>query len=453
MNQNQSNASVEPPKKRSLWHQPAGVYLVSATEFWERFSYYGMTAMLVLFLSSAIPDGGLGWSRDEALHAYGIFGGAAFALPALGGWICDRWLGHHRGVVGGGLGILAGNAALFAAGYVLGEMRTILAMAGLALVVFGTGLLKPAVSALIGGLYDSEDGDARQAGYTLFMMGIWLGSIGGTIFSGAFGEALGWRWGFLASAIGMALGLCLYPAQSDRLIGTMQRQPQAEIAANLQKGSVPGAGLAIACMTFFTAIYAIAFYQKAGVLTLMVRDSTDRLAFGATIPAALFLTVSTVGFVLLAPVAQLIDDRLAARGRRPDIFMKQAAGLAALLIGYLFFIGAATESANGALHSPLWIVAGYLFFSVGDVLIWPPQISTISRIAPAHRVGLLIGVWYVTVGVGNYMAGWLGPLASEIGQVSYFISIQALLGVSIVLLLVVRWTVPALRRAADPDAE
>lgn len=432
--------------------RPTGVLLVAATECWERFSYYGMTAMLVLFLSAAVESGGVGWTRDQALRAYGLFGGAAFALPVVGGWLSDRALGLHRGVVLGGLAILVGNASLYVAGLVVGNGRTALALAGLAFVVIGTGLLKPAVSALVGRLYDAHPHLDRQAGYTLFMVGIWLGSIGGTIFSGAFGEMLGWRWGFLVSALGMAAGLGIYLVRSPRVILPVLAMPPIDGEGRAAVGERKGAGRAIACMTAFTAIYAIAFYQKAGVLTLMVRDATDREVGGVVLPAALFLTISTASFIAFAPLVQMIETRLRGRGVVIDLFAKQAAGLCLLMIGYLFFLGALGESARTAagLHSPWWIVAGYLCFGLGDAMIWPPQIATISRIAPVRRVSLMIGLWYMTVGVGNYLAGALGPLAYRAGLHSYFLGIEAMLGIAVVLLLACRAFIPSLRCATDP---
>lgn len=437
----------------NLWRQPAGVYLVAAVEFWERFSYYGMVALLVLFLSSASADGGLGWTRDQALQAYGVFAGLAFCLPAAGGWIADRWLGERAGVLLGGIGIFLGNLALFLMTWgVQGALASTLLFAGLGLIVLGTGLLKPAISTLVGRVYDRRPELPRTAGYTIFLMCIWMGSVAGTLLAGALGEIIGFRWGFLVSSLGMAAGLILYAVKAPRLLSDIGLRPAASGAAvGLEGDRPPLAVPAILLLTAFTAVYATAFYQKAGVLTLMVKADTDRTVGGIELPASVFLTVSTIGFVILAPIFEIWLARLAARSIRIDPYLKQIGALLALAVGYAFFLGAASQSAQSAsgLHSAWWIVAGYLCFSVGDVLIWPPQISTISRLSPTRLTGLLIGVWYVTVGVGNYLAGFLGIYAERIGLTQYFTIIQIGLIASAGLLFIIRARSPGLRAVVN----
>ncbi len=437
----------------SLWRQPPGVYLVAAAEFWERFSYYGMVALLVLFLSSATADGGLGWTKDQALQAYGIFAGLAFCLPAAGGWIADRWLGERSGVLLGGLGIFLGNLTLFLMTLGLqGDLAGSLLFVGLGLIVLGTGLLKPAISTLVGRVYDRRPEMPRTAGYTIFLMCIWMGSVAGTLLAGALGELIGFRWGFLVSALGMGAGLVLYVTRAPALLGDIGLKPAAKSVVAGPEASRPALAVpAILLLTAFTAVYATAFYQKAGVLTLMVKADTDRTIGGVELPASVFLTVSTIGFVILAPIFEIMLARLAARSIRIDPYMKQIGALLALAVGYAFFLGAAGQSANSpsGLHSAWWIVAGYLCFSVGDVLIWPPQISTISRLSPPRLTGLLIGVWYVTVGVGNYLAGFLGIYAERIGLSQYFTIIQIGLVVAAVLLFIIRARSAGLRAVVD----
>ncbi|MDG2521216.1 peptide MFS transporter [Caulobacter segnis] len=434
--------------KSSLWRQPAGVYVVAIAEFWERFSYYGLVALLVLFLSGAPADGGLGWTQAQALQTYGVFAGLAFCLPAAGGWLADRWLGERRGVLLGGLGILLGNLVLFF--MTLGadpSAAQLWLMLGLGLIVLGTGLLKPAISTLVGRVYDGRPHLARSGGYTLFLMCIWMGSVAGTLLAGALGETIGFRWGFLVSALGMAAGLLVYALMAPRTLGEVGLKPARATVEAAGGTAIPAAIPAILLMTLFTALYATGFYQKAGVLTLMVKSQTDRMVLGVELPASAFLTISTAGFVILAPIFEIALDRLARRGLGLDVFQKQALALAALGIGYAFFLGAVHQSAGGALHSPWWIVAGYLCFSVGDVLIWPPQISTISRLAPVRLTGLLIGLWYVTVGIGNYLAGFLGVAAQTIGLAAYFMVIQAGLAIGALALLTIRLAAPRLRAA------
>lgn len=441
-------------RSTSLLRQPAGVYLVAVAEFWERFSYYGMVAMLVLFLSTAMDSGGLGWTKDQALQAYGIFAGLAFSLPAAGGWIADRWLGARAGVLFGALGILLGNLTLFAMTWALrSSLAPVALFVGLGLIVLGTGLLKPTISTLVGRVYDRTPDMPRSAGFTIFLMCIWMGSVAGTLGAGALSEIIGFRWGFLVSALGMAAGLVLYVAKAPALLGDIGLKPPPRVTAD--DGAAPvGPRLAIPAillLTAFTAVYATGFYQKAGVLTLMVKSDTNRVVGGVELPASVFLTVSTIGFVILAPLVEILLSR---RGRGIDPYVKQVGALLALAVGYLFFQGAAHESATSAtgLHSAWWIVAGYLCFSIGDVLIWPPQIATISRLSPPRLTNLLIGVWYVTVGIGNYLAGFLGVYAERMGLPAYFTMIQIGLVASAVLLIIVRARAPGIRAVvATPE--
>ena len=432
----------------SLWRQPPGVYLVAIAEFWERFSYYGMVALLVLFLSSATTSGGLGWSKDQALQAYGVFAGMAFCLPAAGGWLADRWLGERKGILLGGVGICLGNLLLFLMTWGLqGDAAAGALFCGLGAIAIGTGLLKPAISTLVGRVYDRHPDRPRTAGYTIFMMCIWMGSVFGTLLAGALGEIVGFRWGFLVSAIGMATGLAIYVALAPRLLGDTGLRRANETRETTDVARPPLAIPAILLMTAFTAVYATAFYQKAGVLTLMVKSSTDRTVGGVELPASLFLTISTIGFVILAPLVETLLARLARRAIHLDPYIKATGGLLALALGYAFFLGAANQSAHVAsgLHSPFWIVGGYLCFSIGDVLIWPPQIATISRLSPPRLTSLLIGTWYVTVGVGNYLAGFLGVFAERVGYVPYFTIIQIGLVAAAALLFVIRARSPGLR--------
>ena len=444
----------------SLWRQPRSVYLVAFTEFWERFSYYGLVALLVLFLTGTAAEGGLGWRREEALQMYGIFAGLAFCLPAAGGWIADRLIGERAAVLLGGLGILAGNLALFALNPSLPDtVGRVLLFAGLAAIALGTGLLKPAISTLVGRVYDERPGLPRSRGYTIFMMCIYMGGVTGTLLAGAIGELAGFRWGFLVSALGMAVGLTLYVIRAPQLLGNIGKRPSARpasvtVATEAGPAEVkPKAIPAILLLIAFSTIYATAFFQKAGVLTLMIKSSTDRTVAGFEIPASTFLTVSTLGFVVFAPLAEMWMARLAKREVHIDPYAKQITALLVIAIGYAFFLGAATVSAHApsGLHGPGWIIAGYLCFSIGDVLIWPVQISTISRLAPPRLTGFLIGLWYVSMGVGNVLAGFLGVYAQTLGFVRYFSLIQFGLVLAAALLFLIRARSPDLTAAVRPE--
>jgi POT family proton-dependent oligopeptide transporter len=455
-----------------LTRHPKGVFLVSFTEMWERFSYYGISALLVLYLTAPVARGGFGWSAEEAIRLYGLYAGLAFALPAVGGWISSTFWGERRCIAVGAAAIMAGHLLLGGPAYLpdlfgslsglpveqvlreLGqahgrlsidpalqrELESLLIAAtgsraglnvltaayrasglsffgGLALVIAGTGLIKPTISSVVGKLYAGDD-RRRVFGFTLFMVGIWSGSFLANFVAGTLGERLGWHYGFMSAAVGMGAGLAVYVVLSRTWLGNVgvdrdHAGPPAgwlRTIRRLTAGERRRLGV-IGILSLFTMLYGIAFYQKAGMLHLLVRDGVDRTIGGFEIPASWFLSVSTGSFLVLAPSIGLLLARL---DRVPDTATCLVLGLGSIGIGYVVLLtGITFGAAHPGLLSMSWIVCAYVFFGLGDVFIWPPQLAAVTALAPASMVSFVVGVWYVTVGAGTYGAGLVGAWAQS----------------------------------------
>jgi len=498
----------------TLAGHPRGVFLLAATEMWERFSYWGMVGLLVLYLVASTVENGFGWERADALRLSGIYTGLVFAAPAVGGWLSSNYLGERRCIVIGGITVAFGHfllggpayfpfliehltgvpahallrdsgvklGHLFPGALVWDQLASQLTVAraaypasevtrglewlkaaylltgwsfmtGLACIVIGTGFIKATISSIVGKFYARDDPN-REAGFTIFMVGIWIGSVMANFVAGTLGEKLGWHYGFMAAGIGMTLGLMLYLWKQKQYLGEIGKIPDRRIAAETREGNAPSHSLTreerdrlgtLGTMAWFTIVYSTAFYQKAGLIHLIVKESTDRTIGDFEIPATWFLTISTGGFVLLAPVASWLWQRLDRIGRAPDVVQKQAMGLMAMTAGYVFLLGALADQSSDGVVSMGWIVAAYLFFAMGDVFIWPPQIAAAAKLAPVRMTSLVMGSWYVTVGLGTFLAGWVGSLAYTFTTTAVFAGLLVSCGVAAGLLLFLR---PRLVRVA-----
>lgn len=398
---------------RAFRNNPPGVYLLSVTEMWERFSYYALAGLLTLFLSSPVASGGFGWRADQAVQIFGLVSGFAFAAPAVGGWLVSRWIGEQPAIIIGGCAIAAGQMVLaYVALHGPGESGALaLFWLSLVLIILGTALLKPAVSAAVGLLYAPHD-ERRDSGYAIFMTGVWAGSFFSNLVAGSIGESMGWHWGFLTAGVGMTFGVVLFACFRKRWLSDLS----SSVATAGGEGGVQAplsrrqrtSLLGLALISVFTLVYASAFYQKGGFLNLLVQNAADRTLGGFTIPATWFLSISTGVFIIAAPAFAAFWNRAAAKGKLvPDVCASLVIGLGLLAAGYAVFT-TGFASAGAAAVPMLWFVAGYVLFGLADVFIWPPQIALASRLAPRHLASLVIGVWYVSIGVGSYASGLIG---------------------------------------------
>jgi POT family proton-dependent oligopeptide transporter len=407
---------------------------------WERFSYYGMRAFLILYMVAPVASGGLGFSDADAASIYGTYTGSAWMAAIFGGLVADKLLGQYRSVLLGGIIIALGH-------FTLAFKALPFFYSGLALIVIGTGLLKPNVSTLVGSLY--QPGDARRdAGFSIFYMGINLGAFLGPIIAGYLAQQVDWHIGFASAGVGMALGLTQYVLGRERLRPGMERLAQRPTAAATTGASAAGEGFSAvewkrvgAVVVFF--VFASLFwgaYEQAGSTLNLFADRFTRLSLlGFSFPSSWFQSVQPIFVILLAPAFAWLWGRLGSR--EPSSPAKFTLGL--LFVGLAFAVlvpaGAAAQSGAGVRVSPWWLIASYFIMELGELCISPVGLSVVTKLAPARAVGLMMGVWFLSNALGNKLAGWAAGFFSTLPLATLFgISAGVTLGSAFVLLLLIK---------------
>ncbi|MBL8270932.1 peptide MFS transporter [Steroidobacter sp.] len=398
----------------TAWYQrhPPGVFLVAFTEMWERFSYWGFAGIFVLFLTADAQSGGWGWQPQDALRLYGWYGGLAFIVPVLGAWLANNHLGERRCVLWGGIAITAGHLCLAGIGLVPAFKLWFFA-GGLVLIVAGTGLLKPAISSIVARLYP-ESGARRDEGFAYFFVGIYVGALAGALVTGFVGERFGWTYGLTVAGGGMAIGLVCYVWLQQRWLGDLGRVPvRASVTSAAPLSSHERQRLVVIVgQGVFTVLYAAAFYQMFGLLNLYAHEQIERRIGSFEVPTTWLQTINLWSFFIFVPCLAALWRRLALRNRNPSASYKLVLGLSALAIGYVFI--AFGEGARGDAKAPLvWIVITYALFGLGDALVWASQISLTSKLAPPRYSALLVGSWYVCIGLGTWLTGYIGSYAQS----------------------------------------
>jgi len=456
---NPASASTAPPSPadQKFFGHPRGLATLFFTELWERFSYYGMRGILVLFMVNAIETGGMGLTDVKAGAIYGMYTAGVYLLCLPGGWIADRLIGQQRAVFMGGVIIAMGHFSM-----AIPSSPTF--FAGLILIVIGTGLLKPNVSAIVGDLYP-ESGARRDAGFSIFYMGINIGAFAGPLVVGYLGENINWHLGFSAAGIGMLLGLVQYRLGRGYLgnagqlrTGVSETMQQARrvllmgigvvvvlvaIVALLQQTGVTafaleevaqatGAIIVTIAVIYFvyltslggldtaekkriayifllflgSAMFWSGFEQAGSSLNLFAERLTDRVVFGWEAPASWLQSVNPLFIIIFAPVVGSLWVWL--RDRQPSIPVKFASGLTLLGCGFLVLAWGATYAKNGNLVSPAWLVVTYFLHTVGELALSPVGLSSVTKLAPARLVGQMMGVWFMGTALGNLVAGLVG---------------------------------------------
>ena len=417
-------AAVDAPSPKR--GQPRGIFLLFGVEMWERFSFYGMKAFLVLFAADA-ARGGLGWSQASASRLMGAYGFMAYALPVLGGWLADRFLGTHRALVIGAFIIAAGH-------FTLAVPTVPTFFLGLALVAIGTGLFKVNASTMVGQLYEQGD-KRRDAGFTIFYMGVNTGAFFGQIVCGYFATSprWGWHWGFGSAGVGMILGLATYLFYRRRYLAGIGEVPNRVAAAAERPPTAPLTPeerhrLIALLVTFaFTIVFWMAFEQAASSLNFFADERTDRKLWGFNVPAPWYQSINPLVLVISAPAFAALWTALARRRREPSTPAKMAWGLALVALGYVFMVFAGLRSEGGKLVSPLWLVAAYSFHTWGELCLSPIGLSFVTKLAPLKMVALLMGLWFFATAIAEFLAGQLAALTDKIarGEIFHLLGGQA----------------------------
>lgn len=442
------------PAGRTFMGHPRGLATLFFTEMWERFSFYGMRALLVLFLVDAISRGGLGLDDKTATAIYGLYTAAVYIVALPGGWIADRLIGAQKAVLYGGILISLGSFGLWL------SPNASMFYLGLIVIILGVGLLKPNISALVADLYP-EGGGRRDAGFTIFYMGINIGAFIGPLITAWLAQVYGWRVGFMAAGVGMALGVAQFLATRHQLGGAGAR-PHVPVGTdlsgawrNLWIGSailgvlvalpflgivkvspielqtygifviVGMAALYFAYLLFLAgldgiekkrvlvlmvlflacALFWSGFEQAGSSLNLFAERYTDRVIGAFTVPAGWFQSLNAIFIVIFAPVFSAIWVNLARRNLDPSTPVKFALGLVGMALGFLMMFLAAQVVADGLPAAAYWLVLTYLFHTFGELCLSPVGLSSVTKLVPPRFVGQSLGIWFLAASLGNLLAG------------------------------------------------
>jgi POT family proton-dependent oligopeptide transporter len=411
---------TSPPPGSSWFGHPRGLSTLFFTEMWERFSYYGMRGFLILYATASLASGGLGFDVQHGASVYKWYTSSVWLTPILGGLIADRFLGQYRSVFLGGVIIALGHFSL--------AFKSLPSFyAGLVLIVLGTGLLKPNISAMVGSLY--EPGDARRdAGFSIFYMGINVGAFLGITLAGLLAQKVDWHIGFAAAGVGMTMGLIQYVLGKRRLQPALERLGAQRAHPPIPAPStVPGVGArlsqawdsmrsftseerkriaAVFVLFVFAALFWGAYEQAGSTLNLFADRYTDLNVFGFGIPSSWLQSVQPIMVIALAPVMAWLWVRLGSR--EPSSPTKFAIGLLCVGLAFLLLVpaGLIAQGGAGVRVSPLWLVAAYTIEEIGELCLSPVGLSAVTKLAPTRIVSLMMGVFFLSNWLGNLLAGW-----------------------------------------------
>ena len=466
---------------------PLGLSTLFFTEMWERFSYYGMRALLILFMTAAPAAGGLGFDTVTAGGVYGLYTSMVYMTTLPGGWIADRWIGPQNAVLYGGILIACGHFSM--------AIPSITSFyVGLVLIVIGTGLLKGNVSVIVGRLYDLDD-ERRDAGYSIYYMGINTGAFIAPLICGYLGQRVDWHLGFGAAGVGMTIGLVQYTLGREHL-GNAGRYPaeaaSPEAAAQQRRQvivwiSIAAAVLVLGGLAIYTGLLPITptqladaagyfllgltvaffgwlflspgwtprerkqlvvvgvlflaaalfwseFEQAGSTLNLFADRDTQNSLFGWEFPSSYYQSLNSLFLISLAPVFAWLWIRLGRAHREPSSPAKFGMGLVLVGAGFAVLATGAIFAEQGVKVSPMWLTVVYLLHTCGELALSPVGLSAMSKLAPVRIGGLIMGVWFLGSSVGNYIGGRLAGFYESMTLPSLF-GVVAAFGIGAGLLL------------------
>lgn len=471
---------------------PKGLYSLFFTEMWERFSYYGMRALLTLYLTAELATGGFGMDRAESLKIYGIFTGLVYLTPIIGGWFADRVIGQRKSIFIGAFTMAIGQFLLAASGMQLEEsMRLTLFYLGLGTLILGNGFFKPNISTIVGDLYDNDD-PRKDGGFTIFYMGINIGAFLSPFVAGTLGEKVGWPYGFLAAGIGMLIGTIWFYARRSTLndlgmppnkkegqtellrkdwmdilfytiinfvlvlfvikgIGSMPELVQSIITWVIGLGGLLFLILSIfkgtegktewsrvfviLVLAVFNIVFWAGFEQAGGTFNLFAAENTDRMIGSWEIPTTWFQNINPIAIVLFAPLFSMLWIKLSAMKKNPRTPVKFAIGLLLGALAFYIMTQASNLASDGTLISPLWLVAVYVILTLGELMLSPIGLSMITKLSPSKITSIMMGVWMASFALGNYLAATLESILETYHFELYPFITFLMLGSAVALLL------------------
>lgn len=412
-----------PVHERQLFGHPTGLYILFFTEMWERFSYYGMRALFVLFLvaETTSSNAGFGWTNEEALALYGTYTMLVYLASVPGGWVADRLLGQRKTVMLGGALLCVGHA-------VLAFNSEIAFYIGCLFIILGVGGLKPNISSMVGGLYKPKD-ERRDIGFYIFYMGINIGGFLAPILCGYIGEKYNWHYGFGLAAIGMLLGQGVYLWGQKYLVhvgNKMSVKNEADRVllerplTKIEKDRVKVLLISFLLIILFWA----AFEQAGGLMNLYASQKTDRNFFGLfEIPASVFQSVNSFFIITLATAVGAFWVRWKKKGKEASSIFKIALGLVIMALGFGFMAAASAQYAQEGSSAMYWVILAFLFHTVGELCASPVSLSYITKLAPLKYASIIMGLYWAATGLGNKVAGKIGELSQSLGEFEIFLGI------------------------------
>ena len=400
---------------------PKGLYILFFTEMWERFSYYGMRAILTLYMVTSVAGNnpGLGWDDAFALSIYGWYTMAVYVMSIPGGIIADRWLGQKKTVLWGGVLLVFGHSVL--------AIDAIWAFAaGLTLIVLGVGGLKPNISTMVGGLY--KEGDPRRdKGFTIFYIGINIGAALATLVVGAVGELLGWHYGFGLAGIGMTLGLAQYLYGQKYLKGVGEapaKQTETKEAIHKPLTKIEKDRMIVLFLSFFIIIaFWAGFEQAGGLMTIYTNTKVDRMLLGWQVPTTWFQFLNPFFIITFGTVVASFWAKRQKIGKESSTLFKMAIGTMIMGLGFLMMTGAAAQASNTGQAGMYWLIFAYLLHTIGELCASPTALSFITKLAPVKYASFMMGAYFAATGFGNKFAGMIGESASRAGELQVFTGI------------------------------
>ncbi|MCX4748654.1 oligopeptide:H+ symporter [Kitasatospora sp. NBC_01287] len=469
---------VAPSGGKTFFGHPRGLATLFMTEMWERFSFYGMRALLVIYLVTATHDGGLGYKAAVGAAIVSVYNAMVYLTALPGGWIADRFWGPRKTVAVGGCIIMIGH-------FLLAVPATVSFFVGLAFIAVGSGLLKANISTMVGHLYDGPNDPRRDGGFTVFYMGINLGAFAAPLVIGTIGQKVDWHLGFALAGVGMALGLGQY------LLGTRHLSPTSNIvtapitpgekkavlrkallwlaAAAVFYGVIVAAGsfsiswviwplsvagIAIPALYFArmkkdkdlapdeqskmsgfiwffiaAAVFWMIYDQSSSTLSIFATDSTSSTLFGFNFPSSWFQSLNPLYIMALAPVFAWLWVWLSRRAKNPSTTVKFAIGLLMIGASFLVMMLAMAAASGGVKVSPLWLAMVYLVQTVGELTLSPVGLSVTTKLAPAKYASQMMGVWFLAVTAGDCVAAITQLVVGDATGSTWYFALQGVLAI------------------------
>lgn len=435
----------------SFLGHPKGLFVLFLTEMWERMSYYGMRALLVLymvdhlFLRPDVNEQVVGFATIKGIlesifgtldiqplasQIYGLYTGLVYATPLIGGWVADRWLGQYRTVIVGGV--------LMTIGHFLMAFENLFFPA-LFFLIIGNGAFKPNISTQVGDLYAKDD-PRRDGAFTLFYMGINLGAFLSPLVCGTLGQKLGWHWGFGSAGVGMIIGLLVYifgqrfiKVHSDHAGHKLQNQSAAQKATK-KEPFTPSEWKAIIALIVLCALNVVfwAVYEQQGnTMQLWADNQTDWNLMGFEVPSTWYQSMNPLAILLFAPLLGLFWKKQAARNKEPSSVTKMAIGCLLLAAAFCIMIFAASVVGDSR-GSVLWLVMTTMVLTLGELYLSPVGLSLVTKVAPARIVSMMMGMWFLSSFLGNYLSGYLGTFYSTMSKGGFFTMMAVLAAIAAV---------------------